>query len=136
MFLLKWLELRYIILDHAFEIYAGSIALLFTILGIWIAGKLAKPRPAPTTISVSIPPAPSIPVFIPDEKEQLRLGLSERELEVLRLMSEGLSNQEIAGKLYLSLNTIKTHSSRLFFKLDVNRRTQAIDKAKRLNLIP
>lgn len=136
MFLLKWLELRYIILDHAFEIYAGSIALLFTILGIWIAGKLAKPRPAPATITVSIPPAAPIPVFIPDEKEQLRLGLSERELEVLRLMSEGLSNQEIAGKLYLSLNTIKTHSSRLFFKLDVNRRTQAIDKAKKLNLIP
>jgi ATP/maltotriose-dependent transcriptional regulator MalT len=70
-----------------------------------------------------------------DQKELARLGLSRRELEVLHLMAEGLSNQEIASRLFVSLNTIKTHSSKIFEKLDVRRRTAAIDKAKKLNII-
>jgi NarL family two-component system response regulator LiaR len=65
----------------------------------------------------------------------LKLNLSKRELEVLQLMADGLSNQEIAERLFLSLNTIKTHSSKLFEKLEVDRRTQAVDKAKKLNII-
>jgi ATP/maltotriose-dependent transcriptional regulator MalT len=76
------------------------------------------------------------PAFILDEKELNAAGLSKRELEVLQLMAEGLSNQEIASRLFVSLNTIKTHSSNLFGKLDVKRRTQAIEKAKRTGLIP
>ena len=74
--------------------------------------------------------------FVTNEEELAKLGLSKRELEVLQLIAEGLSNQEIAARLFVSLNTIKTHSSRIFEKLDVKRRTQAIEKAKRLNLIP
>ena len=69
------------------------------------------------------------------EAELARLDISKRELEVLELMAQGLSNQEIANKLFVSLNTIKTHSSNLFLKLDVNRRTQAVQKARELRII-
>jgi ATP/maltotriose-dependent transcriptional regulator MalT len=66
----------------------------------------------------------------------VRLGISKREHEVLELMAKGLSNQEIADNLFVSLNTIKTHSSNLFIKLQVGRRTQAVQKGKELGLIP
>ena len=132
LFLLKWIELRFIIINHAFEIYAGIIALLFTALGIWLALKLNKPKIETKVIEK--------PVIVNDfsfnETAMTYLGLSKRELEVLQLMAEGLSNQEIAERLFVSLNTIKTHTSNLFEKLDVKRRTQAVEKAKRLCLIP
>lgn len=135
LFLLKWLEWRFIILDHALEIYSGAIAIVFTGLGIWLALKLA--RPAVKTIVVEkevyISQEPTVTV---NEKEVARLGLSDRELEVLQLMADGLSNQEIASRLFLSVNTIKTHSSNIFEKLDVSRRTQAVEQARRLNIIP
>ena len=134
LFLLRWLELRYIIFDHAFEIYIGAIALIFTLLGIWLALKLTSPKVETIIVEKE--------VFLKDytefkmnELEAGKLGLSKRELEVLQLMAEGLSNQEIGERLFLSLNTIKTHSSRLFEKLDVKRRTQAVEKAKRLYII-
>ena len=130
--LLKWLEWRFIIIDHAFEVYSGALALLFTGLGIWLAVKLAKPK---VRTVVVVQPAPEAPGVEVDEKELARLGLSGREQEVLQLMAEGLSNQEIADRLFVSLNTIKTHCSRIFEKLDVRRRTQAIEKSKRLRLI-
>ena len=131
LFLLKWLELRFIIINHAFEIYAGIIALLFTVLGIWIALKLTKPKIETQIIEKTV----FTDNFILNENELHKLGLSKRELDVLQLMAHGLSNQEIAEKLFVSLNTIKTHTSNLFEKLDVKRRTQAIEKAKRLSLI-
>jgi len=147
--LLKWLEWRFIIFDHAIEIYSGAIALIFTGLGIWLALKLARPK-VRTVIVEKAPVGQVSPVGpdglvgsdgsdasggLPDEKELARLGLSLREREVLQLMAEGLSNQEIANRLFVSLNTVKTHGSRIFEKLDVRRRTQAIEKAKRLNII-
>ncbi|SDD76262.1 response regulator transcription factor [Pedobacter soli] len=133
LFLLKWLELRFIIINHAFEIYAGAIAVLFTALGIWLALKLSKPK----TILIEKEIFTEKPeTFVLNEKELIKLNISKRELEVLQLMSEGLSNQEIATKLFVSLNTIKTHNARLFEKLEVKRRTQAIETAKRLSLIP
>jgi DNA-binding CsgD family transcriptional regulator len=134
LFLLKWLELRFVIIDHIFEIYAGAIALLFTGLGIWLALKLSKPKV--TTVIVEKEIFLHSENFVFNKEEQERLGLSKRELEVLQRMAEGLSNQEIAEQLFLSLNTIKTHSSRLFEKMEVKSRTQAIEKAKRLRLIP
>jgi NarL family two-component system response regulator LiaR len=134
LFILKWLEWRLVILDHAVQIYAGAIAILFTGLGIWLALKLARPKVKTIVVEkevmVSRPPAGVI-----NEKEITRLGLSAREMEVLQLMAEGLSNQEIAGRLFLSLNTIKTHSSNIFEKLDVRRRTQAVEQARKLNII-
>ncbi|HMI08651.1 MAG TPA: LuxR C-terminal-related transcriptional regulator [Flavobacterium sp.] len=129
LFLLHWLELRFIVFEHAFEIYAGMIALLFTLLGIWLATKLTKPK----TIVVE---KEMLPGFVLDESELLRLRISKREHEVLQLMAKGMSNNEIADTLFVSLNTIKTHGARLFEKLEVNRRTQAVEKAKRLRLIP
>ncbi len=135
LFLLNWLEIRFIIFDHAFEIYAGSIALIFTGLGIWLAVKLMKPKVKTVIIEKEVLVTQSAD-FTFNAAEFEQLGLSKRELEVLELMAGGLSNQEIAERLFVSLNTIKTHSSNLFDKLMVTRRTQAVEKAKRLKLIP
>ncbi len=132
LFLLKWLELRFLIINHALEIYAGSIAIIFTALGIWLALKLTKPK----TILIEKEIFTERGTFILNEKEIIRLNISKRELEVLQLMADGLSNQEIALKLFVSLNTIKTHNARLFEKLEVKRRTQAIETAKKLSIIP
>ncbi|HTR29246.1 MAG TPA: LuxR C-terminal-related transcriptional regulator [Puia sp.] len=130
--LLKWLEWRFLIIDRAVEFYSGAIAVVFTGLGIWLAKTLARPKWRTVVVEKEVYVKP---VAIINEKELSRLGISTRELEVLRLMSEGLSNQEIAAKLFVSLNTIKTHSANIFEKLDVRRRTQAVDKAKKLNII-
>lgn len=139
MFLMRWLELRFIIFSHAFEMYIGAIALIFTALGIWLALKLTKPK-----VEIQVVEQIVERVYQVDNNDEFKLneatltelGLSRRELEVLELMATGLSNQEIAAKLFVSLNTIKTHTSKVFEKLDVKRRTQAVEKAKRLSLIP
>lgn len=133
--LLKWLELRFVIFDHAMEIYVGAIAVIFTALGIWLALKLTKPKIERVVVEKEIY-IEKIREFVFNEAEFTRLGISKRELEVLQLMAEGFSNAEIAARLFVSLNTIKTHASNLFFKLDASRRTQAIEKAKSLCLIP
>ena len=130
---LKWLEWRFVIIDHAFEIYAGSIALIFTGLGIWLAIKLIKPKVETVIIERQVFTNAD---FVLNEAELNRLRLSTRELEVLQLIADGLSNQQIAERLFVSLNTIKTHTSNLFLKMEVERRTQAIEMAKRLGLIP
>jgi len=134
MFLLKWLELRLIIFDHAFEIYVGVIAAVFTGLGIWLALKLSKPKVETIVVEKEIYVRSD--TFLLNEQALNNLNLSKRELEVLQLMAEGLSNHEIAERLYVSLSTVKTHSRNLFDKLGVARRTQAIDKAKKLFIIP
>ncbi|WP_336514535.1 response regulator transcription factor [Pollutibacter soli] len=132
--ILRWLEWKVVIMDHYMEIYLGLIALLFTCLGIWIAAKLTRPKIKTVIQEKTVIVREEIP-FKQNEKELAKLNISKRELEVLELMAGGLSNQEIAEKLFLSLSTIKTHSSSLFEKLDVKRRTQAIEKAKALRLI-
>lgn len=149
LFLLKWLEFRFIIIRHAFEMYVGAIAVIFTGLGIWLAIKLTNPKTKTVfvekeiyldrveTVVVEKEVYVNQPmIFSINEKAVEQLGISKRELEVLELVGKGLSNQEIADRLFVSLNTVKTHSSNLFEKLEVKRRTQAIEKAKRLSLIP
>ncbi|HEX9979929.1 MAG TPA: LuxR C-terminal-related transcriptional regulator [Flavobacterium sp.] len=131
--LLRWLELRFIIFSHSFEIYAGAIALIFTILGIWLATKLTKPK-TETIIEKEIIRADA--EFFFNEPECRRLNISKRELEVLTLIAQGLSNEEIASALFLSTNTVKTHAARLFEKLEAKRRTQAVEKAKQHGLLP
>lgn len=135
LFLLKWLELRFLIIRHAIEIYIGAVAFLFTGLGIWLAIKLINPKVRTVVIEkeVFVKPAEN---FVLDEAAVIRLGLSRRELEVLQQIAGGLSNQQIADRLFVSVNTIKTHSSNLFDKLEVKNRIQAVDKARRLALIP
>jgi len=133
LFLLKWLELRFVIFDHGLEVYIAAIAILFTVLGIWLAIKLMKPKIKTVLVEkeVYISNSP----FILNEKQLTSLGISKRELDVLQLMAQGFSNGEIAEQLFVSLNTVKTHSSNLFLKLDVKRRTQAIEKAKKLGIL-
>lgn len=124
-FILKYFEYRYWIRDLSVEVYMGVVAVLFTALGVWVGSKLLaarKPEPAE-------PPRP------PTEEVMRSLGISMRELEVLQLMAQGCSNQEIADKLFISLPTVKSHSSSLFVKLDVNRRTQAVLKAREVGVI-
>jgi DNA-binding CsgD family transcriptional regulator len=132
--LLRWLEFRFLVLNHALDLYIGAIALIFTGLGIWLALKLAKPKTQTIIVEKEVFIKPEAE-FILNEDELEKLGMSKRELEVLQLMAKGMSNQEIAEQLFVSLNTIKTHSSKVFEKLDVKRRTQAVEKAKRLSII-
>lgn len=139
--LLQWMHFKLLIIDHATEIYITGIAIIFTLIGIWLAKKLTRPKTEiikETVVvekEVTVYRSSSDP-FLPDAKMIGRLGISQREMEVLQLMAAGATNQEIADQLFVSLNTIKTHTSRLFEKLDVKRRTQAIEKAKRINIIP
>jgi NarL family two-component system response regulator LiaR len=134
LFLLKWLEFRFLIFQHSFEIYIGFIAIIFTALGIWLALKLSKPKIERVIVEKEV-------YVIRNQNVALNtsliseLELSKRELEILGLMAQGHSNEEIAAKLFVSLSTVKTHNQNLFAKLDVKRRTQAIEKAKRLHLI-
>jgi len=124
-FILKSIEYRFYVHDLSVEFYVGLIAILFSILGVWAGLKLTRKK----TVIIS-------PDFVLDESKLEKLGISKREHEVLQLMANGLSNQEIADKLFVSLNTIKTHSSNLFLKLEVRRRTQAVQRGKELRLIP
>ena len=124
-FLLNQLEYRFYIRELSVEFYVGILSVMFTAFGVWAGLKLTRKK----VIIAS-------PDFVLNEVELQRLGISKREHEVLQLMAQGLSNQEIADKLFVSLNTIKTHSSNLFLKLDVSRRTQAVQRGKELRLIP
>jgi DNA-binding CsgD family transcriptional regulator len=125
--ILKFFEYRYFIRELSLEIYVGVVATLFTALGIWIGLKLINRKKAVPINSEEI---------VIDRNIIRSLKISNREYEVLELIAKGLSNQEIADALFISLPTVKTHSSNLFVKLDVRRRTQAIQKAKDLNIIP
>lgn len=133
LFLLRWLEFRFTVIDHMMEVYIGAIAIIFTALGIWLALKLAKPKVQTVVVEKEI--RVQVSEFVFNEKEAERLGLSKREIEVLEFMAAGLSNQEIADKMFVSLNTIKTHTSNIFSKLDVKRRTAAIEAARKLGLV-
>ena len=113
--------------DISLELYLGIWAVFFTGLGIWAGLRLTRKKIVTVTIG---------PEFVFNEAEMIQLGISKRGYEVLELMATGMSNQEIADKLFVSLNTVKTHTSNLFLKLDVNRRTQAVQKAKQLRLVP
>ena len=127
-FVLKILEYRYLVHDLSLEFYIGLIAVFFAALGAWVGRRLTRGK--------KIQRFYLAPEFKANEDKLIETGLSRRELDVLELMSKGNSNQEIADTLFLSLNTVKTHSSNVFLKLDVKRRTQAIQRAKELHLIP
>lgn len=128
--LLNWLKLRFIIIDHAFEVFIGAVSLVFTGLGVWFGLKVSKPNTV--VVNQIIPDKKN---FVLNEAKLAELTITKRELEVLQLMAEGLSNKEIADRLYLSLSTVKSHSNNLFDKLGVQRRTQAVDLGRRLQII-
>ena len=123
---MQFFKFRLVVLKNATEWYAAVVAVLFAALGIWVGRKWqhrGKQLPSQPENASS----PAKPVQNP--------GLTARELEILTLMAAGHSNQEIADQLFLSLNTVKTQISNLLSKLDVQRRTQAIQKARSLGLL-
>ena len=130
---LKLIEYRFLVIEHSVEIYGGLIALFFSVVGIWLGLKLTKNKETIVVREVSVP---SSGPFVPNETRQRELGITARELEILALIAQGLSNREIAEKLFVSENTVKTHSSRLFDKLNAKRRTQAAQLGKEFGLIP
>jgi DNA-binding CsgD family transcriptional regulator len=130
---LKLTEYRFLVIEHSVEIYGALIAALFSALGIWLG--LTLTRKKPDVIIKEIPAQPSEP-FVPNEARLAELAITPRELEILALIADGLSNREIAARFFVSENTVKTHSSRLFDKLGARRRTQAVQIAKTSRLIP
>jgi two-component system, NarL family, response regulator LiaR len=135
-------EYRFLVVEHSVEIYVALVAALFAGLGIWLGQTLTRKKPATIiqekiiteTVIKEVPvPAPS--PFVPDETRATHLGITARELEILGLIATGLSNREIAGRLFVSENTVKTHSSRLFDKLGAKRRTQAVQIGKEFGLL-
>lgn len=145
--ILKVIEFRFLVVEHSLEIYGGLIALLFAGLGIWLGLKLTKKEEVvlvkEVVREVPVPQADSTArqarggePFAVNEAQLKQLGITKRELEILELIAQGMSNREIAEKLFVSENTVKTHSSRLFDKLSAKRRTQAVQIAKENGLIP
>ena len=123
--LLKVVEYKYFVRDIPLEFYIGVVAIMFTAIGIWAGLRLTRPK----VIDTSAP-------FVLDEAAMRNLGISKREHEVLVLIAAGLSNQDIADKLFVSTSTVKTHVSNVLAKLDASRRTEAVAQAKKLRIIP
>jgi len=136
--LIQWTEYQFLVVEHSIEIYGGLIAATFAALGIWLGLKLTTKRQTIVVREVPVPAAgPFIPgPFIPDERKREDLHITRREFEILELIAQGLSNREIAAKLFVSESTVKTHSSRVFDKLGARRRTQAVQLGKEFGLLP
>jgi DNA-binding CsgD family transcriptional regulator len=132
---LKWAEYRFLVIEHSLAVYGGLVAVLFAGVGIWAGWTLTGKKPEVIVKEVHVP-VPVVGPFVRDDRRVAELGITPRELEILELIASGLSNREIAEKLFVSENTVKTHSSRLFEKLDAKRRTQAVQIAKDARLIP
>jgi len=133
--ILRWSEYQFLVIEHSFEIYAALVAVIFAGFGIWLGIKLTKPREKIILREVHIPAEAAIP-FTLNQPQLDALGITPRELEILTLIAQGLSNREIAARLFVSENTVKTHCSRAFDKLGARRRTQAVQLGKQLGLLP
>ncbi len=129
--LLRWTEYRFLILEHSVEIYGGLTAATFAAFGIWLGIRLVGPREKIVVKEVQVPVQ-----IVPENRKRDDRGITPRELEILGLIAQGMSNREIASKLYVSENTVKTHSSRVFDKLGARRRTQAVQLGKEFGLLP
>lgn len=130
--ILKLIEFRFLVVQHSIEIYGGLVALLFAALGIWLGLKITKKK---EVLVIKEVPVPAALPFTLNEQRLKDLGITPRELEILELIAHGMSNREIADKLFVSENTVKTHSSRLFDKLGAKRRTQAVQIGKEMGLL-
>lgn len=131
---LKWLQWNFLIADNAIDIYIGLIAIVFTILGVWVASQLIKPKTQTVFVEKEII-IQQTKKFILNQTELNRLDLTNREYQILKLIVQGHSNADIATQLFLSLSTIKTHVSNLYAKMNVKSRFQAITRAKRLEIV-
>ena len=133
---LRLIEYRYLVVQHSLEIYGGLVALLFSAIGLWLGFKLTRVKEVPVEVRVPVPVEVRVSTpFVVDPSRLDALGITPREYQILELIAAGMSNREIAAKLFVSENTVKTHSSRLFDKLNAKRRTQAVQLAKDAGLI-
>jgi len=130
---LKYIEYRFLVVEHSLEIYGGLIALVFATVGIWLGLTLTRNE---EVVVVREVPVPAQTPFVRNDATVTQLGITPREMDILEHIASGKSTREIAAALFVSENTVKTHCSRLFDKLNVGRRTQAIAEGKRLGLIP
>ena len=121
------------VVEHSVEIYGALVASLFAGVGIWLGLTLTRTQ---EVVVVKEVPVPTTGPFVPNGTKAQELGITPRELEILQLIANGMSTREIAGALFVSENTVKTHSSRLFDKLGVNRRTKAVQVGQAFGLIP
>jgi len=136
---LKVIEYRFVVVEHSIEIYGGLTALVFAGLGIWLGLKLTRKEQVIVERELIVEREVLVRAGTPfalNEKRVQELAITKRELEILGLIADGLSNREIAERLFVSENTVKTHSTRLFDKLNARRRTQAVQRGKELGLIP
>jgi DNA-binding CsgD family transcriptional regulator len=134
---LEFAQYRFLIVDHSVEIYGGLIALVFASVGIWLGLTLTKTKEVLVVREVPVSQAASASeVFVRNLAKVAELGITPRELEILEHIAAGMSTREIAAALFVSENTVKTHASRLFSKLSVSRRTQAVEVGRRIGLIP
>jgi two-component system, NarL family, response regulator LiaR len=158
--LLRAIEYRYLVVEHSVEIYGGLIAAVFAALGIWLGLRLTRGRervvvrpvvrevvhevvrevvrevPVPVPVPAPSPAGAEPAPFVRDAARVESLGVTPRELEILALIAAGLSTREIAERIFVSENTVKTHASRLYEKLGARRRTQAVQIGQQLGLIP
>lgn len=134
---LRLIEYRYLVIEHSIEIYGGLVAAVFAGVGIWLGLRLTRARTTVVeTVVVREVPVPVREPFVRDDAAVAVLGITPRELEILELIAVGLSTKEIAERIFVSENTVKTHASRLFDKLGAKRRTQAVQLGKARRLIP
>ena len=129
--LLKVIEYKHLVYEYPGEIYGGLVALIFTAVGVYLGLRWTRPKEVVVVKEVRVGGP-----FVLDETKLREVGLTQREHEILGLIARGLSNREIGETLFVSENTVKTHSSRLFEKMQVNRRTQAVQRGKEMGLIP
>ena len=131
--LLKLIEYKYFIRAYPGEVYGGLVALIFTAVGIYLGLRWTRPKEVVVVKEVRLREGGP---FVLNAEKLKELGITPREHEILGLIAAGLSNREIGERLFVSENTVKTHSSHLFDKMSVNRRVQAVQKGKDLGLIP
>ncbi len=137
---LRYTEYRFVVIEHSVELYGALVAMLFAAFGIWLGLRITRRRETivvrEVVVPASVPGGEQASTFVPDTARQQSLGITARELEILALIARGLSNREIATRLFVSENTVKTHCSRAFNKLGAARRTQAVQLGKEFGLLP
>ena len=138
---LQYTEYRFVVIEHSVELYSALVAVLFATFGIWLGLRITRrPEIIRETVVVKevfvAAETPTLETFAPNTSQQQTVGITARELEILNLVARGLSNREIATKLFVSENTVKTHCARTFDKLGAARRTQAVLRGKELGLLP
>lgn len=146
---LQYTRYRFVVIEHSVEIYGALVAAIFAAFGIWLGLRITRRREIvretvrETIVVREVPIAVEMPreagagePFAPNAASQQSLGITARELEILTLVAQGLSNREIAAQLFVSENTVKTHCARVFDKVGAARRTQAVQRGKELGLLP